>query len=128
MLVVLAASGAAAQPARAPARATRAETRAYAQQIMQRAFGDMAALQQCYSAAPEDLERTGRRLRAVTVIVQPDGSISDVSIAPRGAAGAALRACVVGVARRWRLTPPRDGQRALRVVFDRRQIAGLTGE
>lgn len=106
----------------APARATAAELRDYANELLAHGLRDQASLQQCAAADAANAMQLGQRVRSLTVTVGTDGRVGDVRTVPARLVAPAVRTCILGVARAWRLTPPRGGRRSVKLVFTRAQI------
>jgi hypothetical protein len=124
---LIAALGAGHVQAQPPARANRLEHRQYAQEILMAAMAHLGGLQRCQAQSTADPEVMGQRIRTITIVIRPDGRISEVSASPRNLVPATLRSCVLAIARQWPLTPPRGGARPLRLHYTRSQIQGLLG-
>jgi len=106
----------------APARATAAELRDYANELLAHGLRDRGPLQRCAAGDPTGAQQLGQRIRSLTVTIGTDGRVGDVRTAPAHLVTPAVRTCILGVARAWRLTPPRGGRRSVRLVFTRAQI------
>jgi hypothetical protein len=84
------------------------DTAAYAPEIMAAARPQVAALRTCYERSLGRSRRAWQHVRSVALVLEPDGSVSDVVVNPRTARGRHFRACLVPIARGWRLpAPPR---------------------
>jgi hypothetical protein len=126
-MAVVALLGAGHVEAQPPARANRLEHRQYAQEILMAAMGHLGGLQRCQAQSTADPEVMGQRIRTISIVIRPDGRISEVSASPRNLVPATLRSCVLAIARQWPLTPPRGGARPLRLHYTRSQIQALLG-
>lgn len=112
----------------APARATPAEIRAYANELLAHGVRDLNALRRCTASDEVAARQLGERVRSLTVTVGTDGHVGDVRTVPARLVPPAVRTCILGVARAWRLTPPRGGRRSVRLVFTRAQIEGVVAQ
>ena len=109
----------------APARGTPAELRDYSTELLANGIRDIGPLEQCAAADPVAARQMGQRVRTLMVTIGRDGHVGDVRTLPARLVSPAVRMCFLGIARAWRLTPPRGGRKSIRLVFTRALIAGV---
>lgn len=103
-----------------PAAAQTAPAARYRAEVVSAVRRDMAPLRTCYEGARAEARAAWRRVRAVSVVVQPDGTIGPVTLSP-GPGAPAVEACVRPVVQGWRLTPPAGGA-PLTLTYSRAEI------
>lgn len=106
----------------APALAQRTPTTPagyYQEEFLAAVQRNLPVLRPCYEAARAEGDAAWARLRTLTVILNPDGTIGTITLNP-GPGVASIEACMRPIFERWHLTPPVGG--AMPLTYTRLQL------
>jgi hypothetical protein len=102
-LAVAATSGTASAQSRAPTPAVNDASAHYRHEVVAAARRDVLPIRACYDLAPRSL---WREIRALTLSLDPSGSVTDIALAPSSTSVSRIRSCLLPIVRTWRLSAP----------------------
>lgn len=80
----------------------------YEAEIRAAARRDMASFRACYARDREEARRAWEQVRRASLVVAPDGRITQIEVSPAVSA-LAVEACFRPIVEAWRLSPPPGG-------------------
>lgn len=92
----------------------------YREEFLAAVQRNMPVLQPCYDRSRAEGDAAWQRLRTVTVVINPDGTIGPITLNP-GPGVPTIATCAATIIQRWRLTPP-GGSAGLTLTYTRVQI------